>query len=86
MFNCLLLFSQVVNNKIGDSGVASLSTALKINSSLIELNLGVNQQLFVTFNHFLVFYLKNNISYYGLSSLARALEVNSSLLSLHLTQ
>ena len=70
----------IVNN-IGDPGVSSLSSALKVNSSLTLLNL-YSIDLFYLRNATLLcfcFVIMNSFGEKGASSLSEALKVNSSL-------
>ncbi len=76
--------SQSIYNKIGDSGVASLSEALKVNSSLIQLDLGMSLLLKRYYCFFLSQSICSNIGLSGALSLSEALEVNTSLSQLNL--
>ena len=70
-------------NSIGESGASSLSEALKVNSSLTQLNLGVSlllnddSLLFVIVSHS----MDNNIGDSGMKALAGALESNITITS-----
>ena len=69
--------------KAGDSGLTSLSEALKVNSSLTQLDLGMKSVLLSCF-YCLSLSNGNKIGHSGLSSLSDALTVNSSLTQLNL--
>ena len=73
------------SNEIGDSGIASISSALKVNSSLTSLDL--RRRMFD--NLYVLSFIGipiNKISEVGVSSLSEALKVNSTLLELNLAE
>ena len=78
-------FFKEICREIGDSGVTSLSDALKVNSSLTQLYLKLSLLLNMI-NWLLLIHIPfwNNIGESGTTSLSEALKVNSSLTELEL--
>ena len=75
-----------MGNDIGSSGASSLSEALKVNSSLTQLDLDGTFDLMMFHSLFIIIShsIWNNIGESGASSLSEALKVNSSLTHLNL--
>ena len=81
----IIIESHSIWNNIGDSGATSLSSALKVNSSLTQLNLEMSLLLDMIELIIVESYsIWNNIGDSGATSLSEALEVNSSLTQLNL--
>ena len=69
---------------IGSSGVSCLSSALKVNSCLTDLNLETEFCYGRCVRTDFFYSMSNDIGEAGVASLSEALEVNSSLTSLNL--
>lgn len=83
-------FIRQIENRLGPDGVASLSEALKVNTTLIKLHLRCgNKRKHATITFFIHFFClhkstDNAIQDAGTTALSEALKINTALVSLNL--
>ena len=75
---------QHAENDVGDSGMSSLSEALKVNSCLTSLEMEISSKEMCCIFIYVFHFTCNNVGDSGASSLSSALEINSTLTSFDL--